>query len=142
MVDGQAARVFQTMEEFRLTEKEFQLFRRLIHSEVGISLTDHKRELLRSRLSRRLRVHGCHSFQEYHDRLMAGELGADERVRMLNAITTNKTDFYREKAHFDFLAAEVVPALKAAAAKTGERRIRIWSAGCSTGEEAYTIAVT
>jgi chemotaxis protein methyltransferase CheR len=130
------------MEEFHLTEKEFQLFRRLIHAEAGISLGDHKRELLRSRLSRRLRAHGCHSFQEYHDRLMAGELGADEQVRMLNAITTNKTDFYREKPHFDFLAAEVVPGLKAAAAKMGERRIRIWSAGCSTGEEAYTIAIT
>ena len=130
------------MDEFRLTDKEFQLFRGLIHAEVGISLGDHKRELLRSRLSRRLRVHGCSSFQEYHDRLMAGELGADERVRMLNAITTNKTDFYREKPHFDFLAAEVVPTLKAAAAKMGDRRIRIWSAGCSTGEEAYTLAIT
>ena len=130
------------MEEFRLTDREFQLFRRLIQAEAGIALGEHKRELVRSRLARRLRVHGCRTFQEYYDRLTAGELGEDERVRLLNAITTNKTDFYREKAHFDFLAAKVVPGLKAASAKTGERRIRIWSAGCSTGEEPYTIAIT
>ncbi|HSB67711.1 MAG TPA: protein-glutamate O-methyltransferase CheR [Candidatus Methylomirabilis sp.] len=130
------------MDEFHLTDREFQLFRRLIQAEAGISLGEHKRELVRSRLTRRLRVHGCRSFQEYYDRLTAGEWGEDERVRMLNAITTNKTDFYREKAHFDFLAAKVVPGLKAAAAKTGERRVRIWSAGCSTGEEPYTIAIT
>jgi chemotaxis protein methyltransferase CheR len=61
---------------------------------------------------------------------------------MRNAVTTNKTDFYREKSHFEFLGREVVPALKARAAATGERRIRIWSAACSTGEEPYTIAIT
>ncbi len=130
------------MDPYQLTDREFHLFQRLIHTEVGISLSEHKRELVRSRLARRLRVHGCASFQEYYDRLMAGELGEGERVQMLNAITTNKTDFYRERAHFDFLADEFIPAVKAQAARTGERRIRIWSAGCSTGEEPYTIAIT
>ncbi len=130
------------MDNLRLTDKEFELFRQLIYREVGISLSDHKRELVRSRFARRLRLHGCKSFQEYYDRLMAGELGAGERVQMLNAITTNKTDFYRERVHFDFLAEEFVPALKAHAARTGDRRIRIWSAGCSSGEEPYTLGIT
>jgi chemotaxis protein methyltransferase CheR len=130
------------MDELHLTFQEFQLFRELIYAEAGISLGDHKRELVRSRLGRRVRARGCRSFGEYYERLLSGDLGDDERVRLVNAITTNKTDFYREAHHFDFLAAEIIPALRARVARTGEYRIRIWSAGCSTGEEPYTIAIT
>jgi chemotaxis protein methyltransferase CheR len=130
------------MDDLHLGDREFQLFRKLIHAEVGISLGEHKRELVRSRLSRRIRATGAASFQQYYDRLMAGDLGSDERIRMINAITTNKTDFYRERVHFQFLERQIVPALKARAARTGDRRVRIWSAGCSTGEEPYTIAIT
>jgi len=128
--------------DLSLTDQEFRLFQQIIHAETGIFLGEHKRELVRSRLSRRVRAHGLTSFQAYYDGLTSGGLGPDERAQMHNAITTNKTDFYREKAHFDFLAGEVLPALKARAARSGERRLRIWSAGCSTGEEPYTIAIT
>ncbi|HYL79663.1 MAG TPA: protein-glutamate O-methyltransferase [Candidatus Acidoferrum sp.] len=129
-------------QELALHEREFHLFRDLIHREIGIWLGDHKRELVRARLSRRLRACGCESFREYGERLTAGAFGPGEWEQMLNTITTNKTDFYREPAHFDFLAQEVLPRIKARAARGGSRRIRIWSAGCSSGEEPYTIAIT
>jgi len=130
------------IDDLTLELREFHLFRDLIHRSIGIWLGEHKRELVRSRLARRLRALGCGSYREYYDGLTAGSYGQDEWTQMLNAITTNKTDFYREPAHFEFLAREVLPQHRTAAARGGPRRLRIWSAGCSSGEEPYTIAIT
>ncbi len=124
-----------------ITDQEFRLFQDLIKAQTGIALTDHKRPLVCSRLGRRLRALGLPSFRRYYEYLTA-DTGQAEMENFVNAITTNKTDFYRERLHFEFLEREVLPALKAHAARTGDRRIRIWSAGCSTGEEPYTIAMT
>jgi chemotaxis protein methyltransferase CheR len=127
--------------ETEITDPEFHLIQTLVRRHTGIALSEHKRSLVVSRLGRRLRALELSSFRSYCDYLERPE-GAGELENFVNAITTNKTDFYRERVHFDFLAQEVIPALKARAARTGERRIRIWSAGCSTGEEPYTIAIT
>lgn len=131
----------QPSSEFTISDREFRLFQDLVKASTGIDLTEHKRNLVCSRLSKRLRALGLPSFGRYHDYLIA-ETGQAELEHFVNAITTNKTDFYRENWHFEFLEQEIVPALKARAARTGERRIRIWSAGCSSGEEPYTIAIT
>lgn len=127
--------------EFTISDQEFRLFQDLVKASTGIALTEHKRNLVCSRLGKRLRALGLASFRMYYDYLTA-ETGQTELENFVNAITTNKTDFYREERHFEFLEQEIVPALKARAARTGERRIRIWSAGCSSGEEPYTIAIT
>lgn len=127
--------------ETTISDQEFRLFQDLVKAHTGIALSEHKRNLVCSRLGKRLRALKLVSFKHYYDYL-SGETGHAELEHFVNAITTNKTDFYREKPHFDFLEQEMVPAWKARAVRTGERRIRIWSAGCSSGEEPYTIAIT
>jgi chemotaxis protein methyltransferase CheR len=124
-----------------ISDEEFTLIQTLIKAQTGIALSEHKRSLVAARLGKRLRALELPSLRTYYDYLM-GPDGKAELENFVNAMTTNKTDFYRERAHFDFLEREVVPALKARAAQTGERRVRIWSAGCSTGEEPYTISLT
>ncbi len=127
---------------FEITDEEFNLFRDLIRKEAGISLADHKRELVVSRLSRRLRALGLKTFNEYYVFLTEDPSGLDEMSQMINRMTTNKTEFYREAHHFSFLAEELLPRLTAEKERLGQRRIRAWSAACSTGEEPYTIAIT
>jgi chemotaxis protein methyltransferase CheR len=123
-----------------VSDEEFTLIQSLIKAQTGIALSEHKRSLVASRLGRRLRALGLPSLRTYYDYLM-GPNGTAEMENFVNAMTTNKTDFFREPAHFEFLEREVLPGLMARALRTGERRIRIWSAGCSTGEEPYTISL-
>ena len=129
------------VEDSAISDEEFSLIQGLVKEQAGIALSEHKRSLVASRLGKRLRALGLPSLPTYYDYL-TGPDGAAELENFVNAMTTNKTDFYRERVHFDFLERELVPALKVRAAQTGERKIRIWSAGCSTGEEPYTIALT
>jgi len=125
--------------EFEFSDQDFQHIRRIINEVAGISLADSKRELVYSRLSRRLRQLGLRRFEDYCTLL---ESGADtaELSEFVNALTTNLTSFFREPHHFDFLAGELLPTLVRERGLTN-RRLRIWSAGCSTGEEPYTIAM-
>ena len=127
---------------FSITEEEFDLFRKLIHQITGISLSGHKRELVVSRLARRLRALNLTSFRDYYDLLVNDPRGQAEMGQLVNRITTNKTDFYREDHHFKYLSEVVLPELVKEKSKTGPRRIRAWSAACSTGEEPYTLAIT
>lgn len=129
-------------ESVRLTDREFARLRTIVREHTGIELRETKRALVCARLGRRLRHYGYTSFSEYCAHLDERDADGDERRCLINAITTTKTDFFRERHHFDFLQAEVVPALAAAGAGTGPVRLRLWSAGCSTGEEPYTIAIT
>src|SRR5262245_10145444 len=122
-----------------ITEPEFLRFRALVHAETGIALGDSKRQMVCSRLGRRLRFWGYTTFAEYWNHLRNDDPDGEELGRLINAITTNKTDFFREAHHFECLRSTVLPEL---AARSGPRRLRIWSAGCSTGQEAYSIAVT
>jgi chemotaxis protein methyltransferase CheR len=124
-----------------ITEAEFALIKDLIHRQSGIHLGDDKVSLLVNRLTRRLRAHELTSFGDYYRYLMQGR-DQDEMVAMLDCITTNETRFFRERRQFDFLENVVFPAWRDQAAR-GERprRVRGWSAACSTGEEAYTLAM-
>lgn len=129
-------------EDLAVTDREFELFRTLISKETGILLTEHKRPLLCARLAKRLRRLGLASFSEYYEYLRTRDRSGEERRELINCITTNKTEFFRESHHFDFLRKRVLEPLARNAAAGGERRLRIWSAACSTGEEPYSIAMT
>jgi chemotaxis protein methyltransferase CheR len=121
----------------RMTDEEFDRIRALVKTNTGISLGDNKRDLVVSRLSQRIRKLRLDSFSQYLQVLeQAGDGG--ELVNMINRITTNKTDFFRENHHFNYLKETVLPEI--AAGK--ERRVRFWSAGCSSGQEPYTLAIT
>jgi chemotaxis protein methyltransferase CheR len=124
------------LREFAFDDQDFDAIRALVKSLTGINLTPQKRELVYGRLAVRLRALGVRTFREYRQ-MVAEE--ADEQIRMCNAITTNLTAFFREPHHFEHLRDQVLPAHREQA---GQRRLRIWSAGCSTGEEPYSIAMT
>ena len=125
------------LREFAFGDEDFQALRVLVKSLTGINLSDQKRELVYGRLARRLRTLQLRSFAEYRERL---EHDGQEVAEFCNAITTNLTSFFREPHHFQYLREHVLAPF--AAGGGGERRLRIWSAGCSTGEEPYSIAMT
>lgn len=122
--------------------REFKLFRTLVHERTGIWLRDGKQVMLASRLSRRLRYHGMTSFADYYDYVQTSQDDGDELRELINCVTTNKTSFFRERHHFDFLTNIVVPKIQTEARGGASRLIRVWSAACSTGEEPYSIAIT
>lgn len=122
-----------------LSAQSFRRFADLIASELGIKMTENKIPLLQSRLQRRLRVLGLSSVDEYQRLLFDPQRGDAELTDFLNAVTTNKTDFLRERDHFEHLVRTVVPAVLPEAAQRGG--LAVWCAGCSTGEEPYTIAM-
>jgi chemotaxis protein methyltransferase CheR len=125
--------------EFGFTRRDFQRIARMLHEDAGIRLTDTKAPLVYSRLVKRLRALGVENFARYCA-LVEGEAGAAERQQMLAALTTNVTSFFREPHHFEHLRTQVLPGLIPAVREGG--RLRIWSAGCSTGEEPYSIALS
>lgn len=129
---GAAARTYD------FTDADFNCLRRLVWTHTGISLSEHKRDLVYGRLSKRLRVHGLSRFKDYCA-LLESDAG-EELEHFTNAITTNLTSFFREGHHFEYLAREVVPMLLERYREN--RRLRFWSAGCSTGEEPYSLAIT
>ena len=124
--------------EFVLTDKDFQTLRELVNYHTGISLSDAKRELVYSRLTRRLRRLNMRTFTEYCD-LLKDDASSNEIIQFTNAVTTNLTSFFREPHHFEFFGTQLLPEL--VATKTDAKRFRFWSAGCSTGEEPYTLAM-
>ncbi|MFL6605252.1 MAG: CheR family methyltransferase [Steroidobacteraceae bacterium] len=124
--------------EFDFSDEDFNSLRTLVRKHTGISLSDSKRELVYGRLSRRLRALGLQSFRDYRNVLTAEPQG-QEMVEFCNAITTNLTSFFRESHHFDYLRDQVLVPL---GMRPPGQRLRLWSAGCSTGEEPYSIAMT
>jgi len=127
------------MDYFTLSDREFSLFSRLVYEKAGINLHEGKKELVRSRLSRRLRSLRMSQFKEYYKFLMADESG-EELIHMLDAISTNLTSFFREPKHFAFLEQNALPAVLANS-RSRTRPLNIWSAGCSSGEEPYTLSI-
>ena len=123
--------------EFPMSIANFETIKRIAMEWTGISLSDHKRNMIYGRLSRRLRALGLSDFNQYCNLLEASP--AAEKTEFINSITTNLTAFFREIHHFEYLASTVIPSLMRANAAS--RKIRIWSAGCSTGEEPYSIAM-
>ena len=124
-----------------LSDREFRDLGRLILKETGICLKDSKRMLVQARLAKRLRSLGLADYGAYFD-YVSQPANGDERGELVNCITTNKTDFFRENHHFEFLAKQVIRQAAQRAATGGPRRLRLWSAGCSTGEEPYSMAIT
>ena len=118
-----------------LADKEFKILQDIVFRECGINLTDRKKTLVQSRLLKRLRDLKLDTYTMYCDYLANNY--KEELVNLINCITTNKTDFFREARHFDFLKEVVFPSIE----QNGKNSIRIWSAGCSTGEEPYSISI-
>ncbi|MCL6620823.1 MAG: protein-glutamate O-methyltransferase CheR [Syntrophobacterales bacterium] len=121
-----------------LSGREFDLIRELVKRHAGISLGEQKRELVQARLGKLLRERGLASFRDYY-RLVTADGSGAELTRLLDAISTNQTAFWREPAHFEFLLRELLPAWHREG--RSRRGLRFWSAGCSTGEEPYTLAM-
>lgn len=131
------AAAFEAVERIHaITEREFALFQALILREAGIYLAPAKKALLVGRLSKRLRALGLSSFEDYYRRIVDEDDRA-ERIEMLDCISTNETHFFREPRQFEFLERQVIPAWK----RQGPRVLRVWSAGCSTGEEPFSLAM-
>lgn len=120
----------------KLTDHEFTTLSQYVQRNYGINLTK-KRTLIEGRLSNTLREMGLASYRQFMDQLSQDPQG-EINTRLLNKLTTNHTFFMREKEHFDFLKNSILPSLLA---QRKERVLRIWSAGCSSGQEAYTIAM-
>lgn len=124
-----------------LGDREFERFRAIVHEAAGISLSEAKRDLLRARLGKVMRRKGIHDFAEYL-RLVEDDPTGRELTLLLDAVSTNVTAFYREVDHFLFLEKAGIPAVRARREAQGDRKVRAWSAACSSGEEPYSIAIT
>ncbi|MCH5294421.1 MAG: protein-glutamate O-methyltransferase CheR [Treponema sp.] len=121
-----------------LTDSQFEEFRKLIYDSSGITFSETNRSILDSRLKERLREKGLTDLQEYY-KLVTSDQG--EFKTFLDSITTNLTRFFRNQPHFDALINYVIPHVLENKKKTGDTKVHVWSAGCSTGEEPYTIAM-
>jgi chemotaxis protein methyltransferase CheR len=123
-----------------ITDEQFERISVLVKDACGINLHTGKKELVKARLGKRLRALGLTSYNEYIN-YVRKDVSGDEATAMLDALSTNVTHFFREPRHFDYLSGTFLPRL---AARRGPdaKRVRIWSAGCSSGEEPYSVAVT
>jgi chemotaxis protein methyltransferase CheR len=136
-----AASSFRSFQSFspQISEREFLLLRNFVHKEAGIWLSQPKIALLAGRLAKRLRYHGLKSFKQYYDLVLHSP---EERIQMLNVLSTNETHFFREPQHFELLKSVIFPRwAEEAAAGRRARKIRVLSAGCSTGQEPYSLAM-
>jgi chemotaxis protein methyltransferase CheR len=124
-----------------LSAADFRRLSSYIENELGIRMPENKRIMLEARLQKRLRRFGFDSYKAYVDFVFSDEGRESELINMIDAVTTNKTDFFREAEHFEYLVDKIIPAAEARDGAGIARPLNIWSAGCSTGEEPYTIAM-
>lgn len=124
-----------------MSPREFDRLSEFIVGHCGIKMPPAKKVMLESRLQKRLRTLGMASFKDYCDFVLGSDEGSGELVHMIDAVTTNKTDFFREPAHFQFLAETALPDFCAEAAGGNRKKFTVWSAGCSSGEEPYTLGI-
>jgi len=124
-----------------MPEREFKRFSELIYGLCGIRLTPMKRTMLTGRLMKRMRILDIDDFGRYFEHVTSTKGRAQELHHMIDVVTTNKTDFFRERTHFDILVRDCLPRLLSRRRKTREGGLRLWSAACSTGEEPYTLAM-
>ncbi len=121
-----------------LSIRDFQRLSQFILEQVGIKISPAKKTMLEGRLRKRTRALGLESFSAYCNYFFDQNNAEDELVHLIDEVTTNKTDFFREPEHFNFLSQKALPQM---ARELGERPLRVWSAGCSTGEEPYTLSM-
>src|SRR6056297_2912975 len=124
----------------KMTDSEFRRLSKFITEYAGIKMPDVKKVMLQSRLQKRLRHLGMTSYKEYIDFVFSETGLQNEIIHMLDVVSTNKTDFFREPVHFEFLEKHVLP--EYIRQFPVSRQMKIWSAGCSSGEEVYTIAMS
>ncbi len=124
-----------------LTEESFDRLSELITTQCGIKMPKVKKLMLEGRLRKRLRALGIDCFEKYCKYLFSEEGMENELVHMIDVVTTNKTEFFREPDHFDFMTGEALPDLVEREGAGIRKRLTVWSAGCATGEEPYTLAM-
>ena len=124
-----------------LSRQDFRRLSHFITEELGIKMPDSKRTMLTGRLQKRLRALQLASFADYCDFFFSSEGQEREMVHLIDAVTTNKTEFFREPGHFDYLTRYALPELQRRGRLASGRKLHLWSAGCSTGEEPYTLAM-
>jgi chemotaxis protein methyltransferase CheR len=124
-----------------LNERDLIRVANFIGNEAGIQLPVAKRALVENRLRKRLCILGFNTFKSYLDYTLESIDGEPEKVQLIDILTTSKTDFYREPEQFSYLIKSVVPKLEQIRKMEAHRELNIWSAGCSTGEEAYTLSI-
>ena len=134
-----AKRAASTMSEQTISNPDLGRLRALIYAQAGINLGADKRTMLELRLRPRLRSLTLNSYREYCEYVFSGLGQRDELVHLLDAVTTNKTDFFREPSHFEYLTKKALPEMMQG--NRGGRPLLFWSAGCSSGEEPYTLAM-
>ena len=122
------------------SDDHYRGFQELALKKLGLSLGVDKGYLLRGRLQRRMTALGLDNYGDYL-RIISASSGEEEFQNFVNAITTTKTDFFREREHFDWLSQEIFPELKRSLTGTTKQKLRLWSAGCSSGQEAYSLAM-
>ncbi len=120
-----------------ISPQHFRALSALIYSATGIRMPPSKTTMLEGRLRRRVRDNGFASIADYCAYILSGDVSQADMDDFLNAVTTNKTDFFRERNHFDFLVSDILPDYQ----KRGQRMLRCWSAASSNGAEAYTLAM-
>lgn len=125
----------------KMSNKDFARLSKFIHTQYGIKMPPAKRIMLESRLQKRLRTLELSSFHDYIEYVLSREGKEYELIHMIDLVTTNKTDFFREPVHFDFLVETVLPELIDLYQAGIRSVLKVWSAGCSTGEEPYTLAI-
>ena len=133
--------MFESLATVTMTKNDFAYFSSLIQTRCGIKMPDVKKTMLESRLRKRLRHLGLKNFREYLEYVESSAGKNNELVSMIDVVTTNKTDFFREPSHFNYLYSKAVPLLSNEYGAGTKRDLKIWSAGCSTGEEPYTLAM-
>ncbi|MCB1180037.1 MAG: protein-glutamate O-methyltransferase CheR [Leptospiraceae bacterium] len=126
-----------------IADPEFNYLRDIIYKQTGISLADHKKIMLQSRLNIRLRAHHYNNFKDYVTKLKTDKIFFDKEIlEIINRVTTNKTDFFRENHHFEYLKKTFLPALEERLKNIPRKSLKIWCSASSTGEEPYSIAIT
>ena len=130
-----------TLNNIVLTDKDFNEISNLVHKHCGINLHSGKKELVRARLAKRLRQGNFDTFSDYMKYVLADKTGREFSM-LIDTLSTNLTSFFRERQHFEFLEDKFLPALLERKRKSQKFKIRTWSAGCSSGEEPYSIAIT
>ncbi len=130
-----------TLQDLVLTESDFRKISDLVYKHCGINLHDGKKELVRARLAKRLRVGKFKNFPEYMKHVMQDKSGREFSI-LIDSLSTNLTSFFRENEHFMFLKNKFLPVVMEKERANRNFKIRAWSAGCSSGEEPYSIAIT
>jgi chemotaxis protein methyltransferase CheR len=129
------------VQDLVLTDRDFRKIKDLVYRHCGINLTDGKKQLVRSRLAKRLRVGGFKTIPEYMSHVLNDKTGGEFSI-LIDSLSTNVTSYFREPKHFEYLCQEFLPWLLERKRKQNNFKIRCWSAACSSGEEPYSLAIT